>query len=62
MPIDLPSHLSSHIYIMECSAPRVSEGRFYDLILFLGLCRQVAPIVEESSEIKHHYHGPSSLS
>jgi len=62
MPIDLPLHLSIHIYITECSAPRISEERFYDPILFLSLCRQVAPIVEESCEIKHHYLKPSPLS
>lgn len=44
-----------HRYITKHSCSRSQWREVYDSVLFVCLCRQVASVVEELFEIKHHY-------
>lgn len=55
MSIDLSSDASIQRYITKHSCSQSQWMEVYDLILLVRLCRQVASVVEESFEIKHHY-------
>lgn len=53
MYLQIPQSITKHF----CSQSQWRE--FYDSIAFVCLCRQVASIVKEMFEIKHHYYIPS---